>query len=74
MRLPDTNFESRIETFFIFRFLFNAQQKLQKDCVRAFYQTKVLFYSDHGFCPYDRLDDYLLDLYKMNSDYQQLCN
>ncbi len=74
MRQSETNFESGIEIFFIFRFLYNAQLKCNKDCVRAFYQAKTLFYSNHDFCPYDRLDDYLLDLYKMNSDYQQLCN
>jgi hypothetical protein len=74
MRSKGISYEKSQVAFFIFRFLYNAQLKYNRDCNKAFCRAKTLFFFDHGFCPYQRLEDYLTELFAFNSAYQKICN
>ena len=74
MKQMTTDSGKRFDTFFIFRFLYNSRLKNVDDCTEAFEQARMIFFLDHGICPYDELEDYLQDLFEVNNGFQQLFN
>jgi hypothetical protein len=74
MKSNSKSYERGQVAFFIFRFLYNAQLKNSCDNNRAFARAKTLFFFDHGFCPYQRLEDYQIELFAYNCAYQKICN